>query len=429
MKKKKVSVVGGGLAGLATAYALSKNTNVEVDLFETQAFLGGRIQSRMIRGQSIDFGGFLIYPWYTQCLSLIRELGLSDELAKTPLKDIYYSLRAGEAPLTMGELPFSTLEGLKIWSKAFFKLFPEADVAQPDLDRFGQKTISDYLRETLGTAGHAGLYETYFDTVSQGYCYGPITTTKAAFMAPIVRQTTLHGDIRSTSFFSRGTALLVDRLSDAIIAKGGRIHLNSPVTGVKGLTLHMGKRDQKSDVIVFAQNVTHDLFRQILPEVKPDCWYTHFLTAVIELGATPVVGGVEDWAAIFYAPEDVRREQVLSVINLSVLYGPSLERCIMANVVLRDDLLGAMGDPGIKKILTDELSRLFPPLKKAKVLDCVHWDVAMPVAQEDFVKAIRKRQGKDDYYFAGDYLGAPSIETAISTGLSAAKHVLSSILD
>ena len=48
----------------------------------------------------------------------------------------------------------------------------------------------------------------------------------------------------------------------------------------------------------------------------------------------------------------------------------------------------------------------------------------MPVAQEAFVQAVRDAQGKQGYFFAGDFLGAPSIETAIATGNAAAERVV-----
>lgn len=427
MKPKKISIVGGGLAGLACAYELLKKGSFEVNVLEALSALGGRLQSRIVHGHSVDFGGFLIYPWYKQCHALIRALGLADALAKTPSSDVYYVLRSGDAPLKMQDIPFSTLEGVKIWSKCFFKLFPEIDVAQPNLDRFCHQTIADYLRGALGTQKHAGLYETYFDTVSQGYCYGPVDRTKACFMAPIVRQTTLHGDIRSTSFFPNGSSVLIDRLSKEIVRLGGHLHLNSPVTGVKGLTLQTPRGDHPSDALVFAQTASADLHRQILPKVAFGCDYTHFLTAVVELDATPLPTALGMWGAIFHAPERTRGQQILSAVNLAALYGPDLQNCMMLNVVLRDELVNSLNHRGIEKNVLDELLALFPAGKKGRILERVYWDKAMPVAQERFVKAIRKRQGKDGTYFAGDYLGAPSIETAISTGLSAARAVLSDL--
>ena len=47
----------------------------------------------------------------------------------------------------------------------------------------------------------------------------------------------------------------------------------------------------------------------------------------------------------------------------------------------------------------------------------------MPVANEAFVEQVRQAQGDNRYFFAGDYLGSPSMETALTTGIRAAEMV------
>ena len=51
------------------------------------------------------------------------------------------------------------------------------------------------------------------------------------------------------------------------------------------------------------------------------------------------------------------------------------------------------------------------------------WPHAMPVSDELFVETVRALQGVGDCYFAGDYLGCPSMEVAVTTGLEAAELV------
>ncbi|MEI6510449.1 MAG: FAD-dependent oxidoreductase [Candidatus Uhrbacteria bacterium] len=422
---KRVIVVGGGLAGLSAAYRLLLGKNVEVDLFESEPLLGGRVQCRPVRGQPVDFGGFLIYPWYEETHRLLGDMGLEDRLAKTPLSDIYYFLDRSGIATKEEDVPFSVADGLKIWGKSFFQLLPKPNLAAPDLDRFGGMTVSAYLRSTLGTDGHAGPYETFFDTVNQGYCYGPVTETKAAFMAPIVRQVKVHGDIRTTSFFPDGIAVLVDALAKEIVALGGRIHVSSPVVAVDGQTIRTDAGTFASDAIVFAQTVSDDLYREILPDVIPDCWYTHFVTAAVELDTTPIIANTREWGAAFYAPNESASQETLSAINLASLYGPSLAECVMVNVIIRGRDR-ALSDDETNEIIRSEIARIFPGRTLVKIVDTVHWTKTMPVSQEAFVKSVRDAQGTNGHYFAGDFLGAPSIETAIATGTAAAAAVLAS---
>lgn len=427
MKKPQINIVGGGLAGLSAAYTLLKHGGTNVTLYEARSMVGGRVQSRMVHERNIDFGGFLIYPWYTQCNALIHELGIDTALVKTPLSDIYYFLDDSGVALTENDVPLSVADGLMLWSKSFLKILQTSSLAEPDLLLFGGTTISEYLQLTLGTEGHAGLYETFFDTVGQGYCYGPIDQAKTAFMAPIVRQMKFYGDIRSTSFFPQGSQTLVDHLVREITALGGTIHTNTPITGIDGTVLQSKKQHFESDAIIFAQTASSDLYGSILPNVPTECWYTHFVTVAVELAATPVVGNTKNWGAAFYAPKPEMSAQAVSIMNSSSLYGAELDGCIVMNIVLRNQKASTITPKKISDLVRSELYRLFPNIHNERIVDSVHWTETMPVSQETFVQAVRDANGKNGYYFAGDFLGAPSMETAITTGQNAAKELIATL--
>lgn len=422
-----ISVVGAGLAGLTAAYTLCKNSNANVHIFESESSAGGRVQSRLVHGQNIDFGGFLMYPWYAEGHKLFDDLGIGDLLVKTPLSDIYYFLDSSGVAVKEEDVPFSMGEGLQIWMKSFVKILQTSSLSEPDLTLFDSKTISEYLRSTLGVDSHAGLYETFFDTVNQGYCYGPVDQSKTAFMAPIVRQVKFHGDIRTTSFFPQGSQVIVDHLVREITSLGGTMHYNTPITEIDGLTIRSKDQEFQSDTIVFAQTVSKELYASIMPNIPTECWYTHFITVAVQLPHVPIVGNVSNWGAAFYAPDTTIPQQVLSAINASALYGPELNSCIILNIIVRENDRKTINVNELQGITSKELRRLFPNIHNEEILDFVHWKQTMPVAQETFIQAIRDQHGKNGYYFAGDFLGAPSIETAIATGKKAANDVLANL--
>jgi len=51
----------------------------------------------------------------------------------------------------------------------------------------------------------------------------------------------------------------------------------------------------------------------------------------------------------------------------------------------------------------------------------------MPISREDFVKKVRQAQGKQGIYFAGDFMGCPSMEAAVATGIRASEKLIKEI--
>lgn len=423
----RVAIVGGGAAGLSAAYTLLKKGVKHVDVFEANEKLGGRIQSRMVRDHAIDFGGFIIYPWYKESHRLFKELGIEKELIKIPECDIFYYFNQYPNAFRGNEIPFKTTDTVTLWTKSLLKILPKTELSHPDLKRFNGNTISQYLRTTLSTKGHAGMYETFFDTVNQGYCYGPVKQSKASLMAPMSREITLHGDVRRSSFFKHGTATFLNGMHKEITNLGGAVYLNSPVTSIQGLQLTAAKKKRSYDAILFAQTVSPELYQQILPEANIECWYTHFITVAVELSETPKIEGSQTWGGIFYESHKNAPYQILSVINLEALYGKKLRSCLTVNIILGPKHAKTPSTKEIEKITRNEIAQLYPELQLKKVIDSVHWGKTMPVAQESFIEAVRAQHGQDGYYFAGDFLGAPSIETAVSSGVRAAADMIADL--
>jgi squalene-associated FAD-dependent desaturase len=82
----RVAVLGGGLAGLATAAALG-SAGFDVDLYEARAFLGGRATSWPVGGEEsevVDNCQHLLLRCCVNLLDLYRRLGVEDKIRFYP---------------------------------------------------------------------------------------------------------------------------------------------------------------------------------------------------------------------------------------------------------------------------------------------------------------------------------------------------------
>src|SRR5690625_7972205 len=85
---KNIAVVGGGITGLTAAYYLKKeiqrtNLPYEVKLIEASDRLGGKINTVHREGFVLERGADSFLERKKPAVSLVKELGLVDELVRT----------------------------------------------------------------------------------------------------------------------------------------------------------------------------------------------------------------------------------------------------------------------------------------------------------------------------------------------------------
>jgi len=169
---RRVVIVGGGIAGLAAGYYLSKR-GISATLIEKRDRLGGVIHTENVEGCVIESGpdSFIaIKPW---ALELIHELGLSSEvIGSNDHLRVTYLLRHGElvplpdglmlmVPTKLGPMistrllgwPTKFRMGLEMLRRPPRNPMPDRSVAEFIRDHYGQETV-DYLAEPL----LAGVY-------------------------------------------------------------------------------------------------------------------------------------------------------------------------------------------------------------------------------------------------------------------------------
>ena len=167
-----MAIVGGGIAGLATAYELSRR-GVSFVVLERAARAGGVIFSEQIDGFTIDGGPDSLLIQKPEAIALCREIGLGDRLVSTTPPRIAYIQRAGRLhalpaasvlgiPTRLGPFLRTTLFSwagkLRMGAELFVP--PRRDEADESIGafmtrRFGQEAAT-YLAEPLLAGIHAG---------------------------------------------------------------------------------------------------------------------------------------------------------------------------------------------------------------------------------------------------------------------------------
>lgn len=426
--KKRVVIVGGGLAGLSAAHELSSHKQFDITVLEIESHIGGRAHTKIINGVAVDFGGFIIYPWYKTFSALLKKLGLTKELARIPLKDIFFDVHGDGTYEHTPPKIHASFHFLKFIWHLLIPGLRFQNSSRPHLNGFSGRTVQELLILCRKDKNTPSKIELYFDTVSQGYCYGSFGKYKAAFGVPMIVKSILYGSVKHSSYLKDGLVTMTAALVKTLEARGVTIKTDAPVFSIDPArhTIKTQREDIDADIIVLAQPANAIVEQSINWNEKkdgPSCEYTKFVIATVRFDKTPTVNQSTQWGAVFYKERPHQKTQILSSINLEALYGPNLAGHVNLNIRLLDDHVIPDADD-LLDILYKDIQELFPDTDPLEIVEMAFWPHTMPIAQENFVRKIRQSQGKNNVFYAGDYLGCPSMETAVATGKYAAKLIL-----
>ena len=446
MSTSRVVIVGGGFAGLSAAYTLMKR-GITPLLLEAEDHAGGRGSGERVDGFSLDMGAFVFTSTYDTAFRICEELGLplvrsqmkfghyrgARWVTTTPDQSFWNFMRHLRAAIAMGFLsPSGLRSGFKVMREihqqaAYMSFASDSPLAEIDDDEsFGEYLERLGVPEKLQVTLQAPLKMILGDPAPAGQ----------ALMRAYIGETMLHSG--QVSMPERGigslSAALATYCADVIRVSTPVRSIN--VAGGKVTSVVVDGETIEADAVICAVPGTKvpDLVPDLPPETRRALGAISYSTGcrvVIGLDHSPLPPG---WHGALY-PED---DDAPLLLDRAVF----LPDCAPPGKGLLDLLIGRdrarelipLEDEEVKRELLGAARRNAPPGSALPGDDdglfyrVYRWEEALCMGTPGMLAAMAEIPGQlarsiDNLFLAGDYMGVPSVNGALSSGQSAAARV------
>ena len=251
---KRVAIVGAGITGLsAMHYLLKDGTDLTVDLYEASDRAGGKVNTHIRDGYTIELGPESYLARKEVMTELAEEVGLGDTLVRNQTGQAYIYAKNKLSPVPKGTMlgvpmelsPLLTTDLVSWTGKLragldFFKpampLYKDISVGEFFRARFGNDLLEHMIEPLL-----AGVYGTDIDKLSLMSTYPNFKETEEEYgslmkglMAekkdkPAAPKTKTGAFLQ----FKNGLQSFIDRLVSENEKRGGQIHFNFDVTAIE----------------------------------------------------------------------------------------------------------------------------------------------------------------------------------------------------
>ncbi len=425
MKRKRIAVIGAGIAGLTCAYELQR-AECDVVVYEKESHVGGRMSSNTSKGFIFDTGADHLCDLYDEIKGYCREFQIPWEKARF----LKYGLSKNGSVIPLGEA-VSRLSDLRLMMAYF--LMPKVGnfFNLDELAAYDTSNAYDYMKKRVGKE----VADYYVDAFASTYQFHRAKEISTGALLGILQsiKTNLNGwDLRRTQ---GGMQALPKAFAERLEMKLGE-PIQQIIAEKGGITIS-SKTTERFDaaVICTTANTTLALYqnptsaqRTILKATK----YSSTISIAFRVPRHRLPN-----IAVVWVPY-IENQKISGFVNESM----KGDECIRGNetlisVWLHEDfakIIMGKSDAEIYNLTKAALLEVCPwfaSVDQIKNHDLQRWPSAMPKFYTGYLKEVKKfmerGQGERSVFFCGDYLNAPWTEGAVRNGQRVAKQVISSI--
>ena len=385
----RVGIIGGGVAGLAAAYHLTKEGHF-AEVFEVAPFLGGQASTFDVFGGRLERGYHHLFVSDTEIADLIQELGLGGKLAwLESTVGFYHGGKIWDFASPLDLLRFKPLPFLDRIRVGFWTFILQKTKSY---SKFEGVTARDWLSKRMGRRGYEVIWEPllrgkfgeFYDKIGMTWIWNKVTLRVASRKGA--------GQVEHLGYPMGSFGEVIEVLADRIAQQGGVIHTSASVTQIveadgsataMEVQLEGGETERREYDAIIATTPSY-VFTRLAPAMPPE--YQSKLENVDYLSAVLMVMVMDRpftnkyWMNI--ADPNMPFVALIEHTNLidKELYGGK-HILYISNYPSRDNELYQMSGDELMDLFVPHLQKINPDFERSWVIEYHHHrvDGAQPI--------------------------------------------------
>ena len=390
----RVGIIGGGVAGLAAAYHLTKEGHF-AEVFEVAPFLGGQASTFDVFGGRLERGYHHLFVSDTEIADLIQELGLGGKLAwLESTVGFYHGGKIWDFASPMDLLRFKPLPFLDRIRVGFWTFILQKTKSY---SKFEGVTARDWLSKRMGRRGYEVIWEPllrgkfgeFYDKIGMTWIWNKVTLRVASRKGA--------GQVEHLGYPMGSFGEVIEVLADRIAQQGGVIHTSASVTQIveadgsataMEMQLEGGETERREYDAIIATTPSY-VFTRLAPAMPPE--YQSKLENVDYLSAVLMVMVMDRpftnkyWMNI--ADPNMPFVALIEHTNLidKELYGGK-HILYISNYPSRDNELYQMSGDELMDLFVPHLQKINPDFERSWVIEYHHHrvDGAQPIVSVNY---------------------------------------------